>query len=84
MDNSIFFQHHQLVLDGRLEGIYCIKDDHALPMHPFIDLETNKAYFECLQCDFRINPGTLMYNKLFAEVSAEQKNPTQPEFTDES
>lgn len=72
MRNEIFFEFNELVLDGKAEGIYCINEDHSLPMHPFIDLDTNKPYFECLTCDFRIKPGTLMYNKIIAEVSAAQ------------
>lgn len=74
MDNSFFFKHYQLAQDGFVVGLPCINDDHDI-LHPFIDSEKEKVYYECLFCNYRINPGLLSYNNIRDEVlrvSAEQ------------
>lgn len=67
-NSAIFFQHYDLALQGRVKGIECINDDHGF-LHPFIDLTTQKVYLECLLCDYRINPGTMMADAIRKEVS---------------
>ena len=74
MDRSIFFQHYRLCLDGKLTGIPCVNEDHPI-MHPFVDLDTGKARYECLNCDYKIVPGITMWNNLYAEVRAATDDP---------
>ena len=66
-DYAIFFQHYDLAQQGRVQGITCINEDHDI-LHPFIDLNTQKIYLECLLCDYRINPGTMMADVMRKEV----------------
>jgi len=67
MDNKIFFQHYELALDNLVTGIRCINEDHNI-MHPFVNFEKNTVRYECLECDYKIKPGILMWNALNAEI----------------
>jgi hypothetical protein len=82
MDNTIFFKHYDLVVAGNLTGIPCIDEDHD-NLHPFVTLDTQKIYLECLFCDYRITPGVLMYNALRKEVQ-EFENALWEEETDDT
>jgi hypothetical protein len=68
MDNSIFFRHYDCVVEGLLTGIKCIQEDHNW-MHPFVNLDTQKVYYECLECNYRITPGILTLNALREELN---------------
>ena len=81
MDNSIFFQHYEASLEGLVVGMKCINEDHSF-MHPFVDLETQKAYFECLECDYRIKPGMLTANAMRKELN-EALNKVMESMSDE-
>lgn len=65
INNNIFFEHHRLAVNGIVRGILCPDDDL---LHPFFDFETEKVYFECLICDFKVRPGLDIYNKMSVEI----------------
>lgn len=67
IDYVILFQHYDLCIEGLLEGISCIDEDHGI-LHPFIDQNTGKGYLECLFCSCRINPGIMMINTMRDEI----------------
>lgn len=67
LDESVFYRHYRLSFDGHLEGIPCVDPDHGI-LHPFFDFDTEKVYYECLSCTYRVHPGLDMYDRLRAEV----------------
>ena len=72
MDNRIFFQHYELALENLVTGIRCINEDHNI-MHPFVNFEKNTVRYECLECNYTIKPGILMWNALNAEIIKAQQ-----------
>jgi hypothetical protein len=72
MDNKIFFQHYELAINNLVTGIPCINEDHEI-MHPFVNFEKNTTRYECLQCNYIIRPGILMWNALNAEIIKAQQ-----------
>lgn len=68
MDNSVFFRHYEATVQGLVNGMQCINDDHSF-MHPFLNFETGKVYFECLECDYRIKPGLLTLDSMRRELN---------------
>ena len=63
--NDVFFKHYRLAMNGKVKGMLCPEDDI---LHPFYDFETEKVYFECLLCNFKVRPGLDIYNKMSAEI----------------
>ena len=73
MDTKIFFQHYDLAKNGYVKGLKCIDDDHDI-LHPFVDNETLKIYYECLLCNFKIKPGMATYNAMLKEINKIQED----------
>jgi hypothetical protein len=62
-NEEICFQYNQLKIQDKIENFIDCPDLDDM-MHPFLDLETNKMFFQCLSCDYKIFPGISLLEKL--------------------
>ena len=68
-----FSAFQDLARDGVVEPLMCFNEEHINPLIPALN-KNDEVYLWCLECDFKLNPGINLYEKIILTLEENTKD----------
>ena len=68
-----FSAFQDLARDGIVEPLMCFNKEHVNPLIPALN-KNDEVYLWCLECDFKLNPGINLYEKIILALEENTKD----------
>lgn len=80
MRHQVFSRYYQLSLEGKVEPLRCLYENHTLTLMPKYNFEDEVTYLECPECFDKIYPGQSLYFKLIDRINIADPYPEDSAF----
>ena len=70
MKHQVFSTYYNLYLEGKIEPLKCVNQEHLAYLIPYWDILKERSEFRCPvnDCDYKIVPGLAFYEKILKET----------------